>query len=527
MDVELADATGSRWPSCAILDAEVVSPTVHPHHGGPGMNAALPVQSGAPARRAVTSARWPLPFLTQRRQVLAFAALFGLVCHFFAAVAVTGRRESPLGAFSAMVFLTIRLLGAGVGLQKLRRASFNPRLPAHWMLLAFSLSLLLGALGTITWASYNLRGVLVPYPSPADIGFGGHTMLWTVGLFLLYVALQTTLREEAGPFLGLLTATWSLTVVLISLALGSSWAATALPKLALSTFYPFLWALNCALAGSLVLGPKFKQLTGGWRAFVAVVYAGALVLFLTNIAYAVSSAVPADNSTAKYLYHNGGLLDLLFATGNYLLMLGIVLLPLGRPLFQAEQGAPSRAGAQRAAPPPVARTRRRQVAVRRVIRGTAPAGGAARTARAHARDGEGRRQRPDDFVPRAVHPGAQDGETGSAARLANTQLRGRNDSITPIAVDRGDARLHRRATGPCRAGSRGDGIARGGHSITAATPSAARPLCAAARPSAAHPASAARTGSGPAACAPPTPWPRAVRAGRAQRAAPGTHSAPH
>ena len=492
------------------------------------MNAALPLPSSASAPHPISSTRRWLPSPTRRRRILALAALFGLVCLFFGAVAVTGRRDSPLGVFSCVVFLTIRLLGAGVGLRKLRQAGFDPRLPAHWMLLAFSLSLLLGALGTITWLSYNVRGVPVPYPSLADIGFGGHTLLWAAGLFLLYVVLQTTFREEVGPFLSLLTATWSLTVVLISLALGSAWAAAALPRLALSIYYPFLWALNCALAGSLVLGPKFRQMTGGWRAFVAVVYAGALVLFLTNIAYAVSSAVPAEGTAAKYLYHNGGLLDFLFATGNYLLMLGIVLLPLGRPLYHTQQADPIQPAGQaatRTSPartsegrrvPDRPRTRRKRVAAGRITTGAVPTSSAARTVQARTMDDggaseemramlkalsteiqvlrreltgrgdgplarrqprrsrsramgagraarpgkpagwQGQRQQPGDFVPLAVYPGVQDGETVPAAWRVDAGTRGGNDVIAVAAAGGIDAQPQQRATGASRAGSPGD-----------------------------------------------------------------------
>jgi hypothetical protein len=299
------------------------------------------------------------------------------MCLFFGAVGVTGRRASPLGELSWTVFLTIRLLGAGIGLWKLRQTGFNRHVATHWMLLAFSLAMLLGALGTTTWLSYTLLGGPVPYPSLADIGFAGQALLWAVGLVLFYVALETTIREEVGPFMSLLTATWSLTLVLIGLALGPDWAATALPKLALSVYYPFVWALSAALVGSVVLGPRFKQLPGRWRGVVAVVYTGAVVLFLTNVVYTVSAAVPADGPSAKYLYHSGGPLDFFFATGNYLLLLGIVLLPLGQPLFHSQRNVPSQAGGQPVAPP--------------LQLSTAVAA---------------QRQPPDDVVPPAVRAGA-------------------------------------------------------------------------------------------------------------------------
>ena len=271
-----------------------------------------------------------------RGRALALAGLYGGICLFFGLVWVTGRAESPLSLASSGVFLTLRLLAVGAGFWKLRQARFDVRQPLHWMLLVFTLSMLLASAGTLTWLTYNWVGVLVPYPSLADLGFGGHTLLWAVGLFLLYAALGTTPREEVGPFLGLLTATWSLTVVLISLIHGGSWATEELPKLALDIFYPFMWALSAALAGSLVFGLQYKRCTGRWRAVVVVVYAACLVLFLTNIAYTITAASPSSSPAAKYLYYNGGPLDFCFATGNYLLLLAVVLLPLRQPLLRTE-----------------------------------------------------------------------------------------------------------------------------------------------------------------------------------------------
>jgi hypothetical protein len=297
------------------------------------MNTVLSLPPSTSLSSALGAASEPFLPAAWRNRILVLAGLYGLVCLFFGAVALSGGRDSTLGGDSWVVFVVLRLLGAGSGLWQLRQAGFSPRQPAHWMLLALSLSLLLGAVGSITWLGYNLRGVLVPYPSAADIGFGAHALLWAVGLFLFYVALETAPREEMGPFLGLLTATWSLTFFMLSLAQGAPWAAAMLPKLALNLYYPFMWALSCALVGSLVLGPRFKQLTGRWRSFAVVVYAGAVVLFLTNIAYAITAAVPAESPAAKYLYYNGGPLDFLFATGNFLLMVGLMLVPLGWPLY--------------------------------------------------------------------------------------------------------------------------------------------------------------------------------------------------
>jgi len=117
-------------------------------------------------------------------------------------------------------------------------------------------------------------------------------------------------------------------------------------------------------------------------------------LFLTNVVYTVSAAVPADGPSAKYLYHSGGPLDFLFAAGNYLLLLGIVLLPLGRPLSHAQHDAPSQAGGQPAAPDPQRST---------VV--AAP------------------RQPPGDFVPPAVRPGAANRATMPACEGGSPEAR--------------------------------------------------------------------------------------------------------
>ncbi len=264
---------------------------------------------------------------------LPLAVLYAFVCLFFVVVWASGSKDSPLNLATAGVYLLIRLVGVGVGASKLRKAPFRRDAPAHWMLLAICLALLLDAIGAVVWLGYNLRGVLVPYPSLADIGYGGDTVLWTVGLFLLYAVLDTTPGEELTPFTSLLTASWSLTVVIIGLINGTGWVSV-LPKVAMDIFYPFVWALNCAVAGSILFGPQHKRLRRDWGWFVILVYAGSLITFLTNLAYVVTAACPAGSPAAKYLYYNGGPLDFLFATGDFLMTLAIVVLPLHRPLLR-------------------------------------------------------------------------------------------------------------------------------------------------------------------------------------------------
>lgn len=292
---------------------------------------ASPALTEQAARHAFLSRSW-------RKRLIALGGLHGVLCLFFGLVWVTGAKHSPLSLATSFVFLGLRLVAVANGVYKLRRARFSVRQPSHWMLLCFTVSVLMGAFGTIIWMLYNYFGILVPYPSPADLGYGGgHTFLWVMGLFCSFAVLETTPRAEVGPFPGLLTATWSLTVVLTSLIHGSSWASENLPKLALDIYYPFMWALSCALAGSLVFGPQSKRLTAHWRAFAVVVYAASALLFLTNIAYTLTAACPPNSPAAKYLYYNGGPLDFLFATGNFLLLLAIVLLPLSRPVWRQSQ----------------------------------------------------------------------------------------------------------------------------------------------------------------------------------------------
>lgn len=289
--------------------------------------------SVAAASRTLTGGR-PTPLW--RTRVFPLGLFYAAIFLFFAVIWFSGAKDSPLNVATAGVFLSIRLLGAGIGFWKLHRAGFDRHQPAHWMLLALSLSLLFGAFGTVIWLTYNLTGVLVPYPSLGDAAFGGHTLLWVAGLFCFFAVLDTSPREELGPFLGLLTATWSLTVLLISLIQGARVVTVQFPKIAFDVFYPAMWALNCALVGSLLLGPRYRQLTKAWRGFIVFAYTGALVLFLTNIAYGITAAIPADSTAAGYLYYNGGPLDFLFATGNFFLFLGIVVLPLGQPVFRLD-----------------------------------------------------------------------------------------------------------------------------------------------------------------------------------------------
>jgi hypothetical protein len=288
-----------------------------------------------PQSRRESVADWRVPHGWLRRFV-PYAGLYGFVLVFFLVIWISGEKQSPLNLATALVYLTIRLLGVAMGAQKLRRAQFRPSETAHWMLLAFCAALLMDAIGAVIWLAYNLRGVLVPYPSLADIGYAGDTILWTAGLILFFSVLDTTPREELGSFNGLLTGVWSLTIVVIGLINGAAWASV-LPKVAMDIFYPFVWALNCALAGSILFGPQHKRLRREWRWFVILVYCGSMITFLTNLAYVITAASPADSPASKYLYYNGGPLDFLFATGDFFMMLAVAFLPLGRALRRGDE----------------------------------------------------------------------------------------------------------------------------------------------------------------------------------------------
>jgi hypothetical protein len=290
-----------------------------------------------PQSRRSSVADWRVPHGWLRRFV-PYAGLYGFVLLFFLVVWISGEKQSPLNLATALVYLTIRLLGVIMGVRKLRQARFSASETRHWMLLAFCAALFVDAIGAVIWLAYNLRGVLVPYPSLADIGYAGDTILWTAGLILFFSVLDTTPREELGSFNGLLTGVWSLTIVVIGLINGSAWASV-LPKVAMDIFYPVVWALNCALAGSILFGPQHKRLRPEWRWFVILVYCGSLITFLTNLAYVITAASPADSPASKYLYYNGGPLDFLFATGDFFMMLAVVFLPLGRPVQRAGENA--------------------------------------------------------------------------------------------------------------------------------------------------------------------------------------------
>jgi hypothetical protein len=250
------------------------------------------------------------------------------ICAFFAIVWLSGRRDSPLNLATAIVYLVIRLLGVGIATAKLRHSRPRRLDPRGWMLLSFCVAFLLDAVGALLWLGYNLHGRLVPFPSLADLGYGGDTVLWAVGMLIFFWVLDTNVRDELGPFVDLLAATWTLTVMMISLINGANWTNLFLPGVALSVFYPFVWALSSALAGALLFGPQQRRLQPKWRWFVTLVYAGSLVTFLMNVAYSVTAAFPPGSPAEKFLYYNGGPLDFLFATGDFLLLLAVIVLPL-------------------------------------------------------------------------------------------------------------------------------------------------------------------------------------------------------
>jgi hypothetical protein len=252
---------------------------------------------------------------------------------FFVVVWGSGQRDGPLNKSTELVFLILGGSGALIGLCQVRKAWHATSQTLHAFGLALCAGLLIDAVGNAAWLAYNVAGIPVPYPSLADVFYIASDLAWVIGLCLFFWVLDTNVRDELGPFIDILGATWSLTIVVLSL-LGLSEQSTGnLLKLLLDIIYPFISALACALTGSIAFGPQLRRLSIPWRWFVLLLYFGWLLTFFGDIGFSVTTTLSQRNLDFSLLYYDGGPIDLVYAVSNVLLCWTVAFLPLGQALY--------------------------------------------------------------------------------------------------------------------------------------------------------------------------------------------------
>jgi len=259
----------------------------------------------------------------------------------FAVLLLIRTRTSPINRLAELSLVLVPFVTACLAAKKLRDHRQADR-PLRHLTLAIAVASLLGAVQAAVWLAYTLAGTELPYPSAADALLIAADITWVAGIAMLYWALDTSVREELTPFLGVLMGTWALTISIFALIGINLHSAGSVVQLALDLFYPMISALSCGLLGSLVLGPQLRRIAPEWRWFVGLLYLLWFFWLLTSLAFAAGTAKLSGTSASfEVLYFNGGPIDLLYIFGCLIACWAVAFIPLQVSLTPSQEGGPS------------------------------------------------------------------------------------------------------------------------------------------------------------------------------------------
>src|SRR5712692_4716762 len=226
------------------------------------------------------------------------------------------------------LYFVVPLLGAWCVLARLRASGRGPQAAFGRAAGYSSASLVASAIGGVVW-DLNARLALSPrYPSPADVGFFGSLLLFSIGIFFLYAALDATFAQELGGLGPLCASTGIITVSLQFFARGSTQPPSDAVTLALDLLYPLVGTCNVYLLGALVVGAKFRAAGRALRIALVCLAAGALLDFVASLALSVASAIDPRLPETAAVVNNSKLVTMATTTALYFSALGVLFLPL-------------------------------------------------------------------------------------------------------------------------------------------------------------------------------------------------------
>ncbi|MBA3758128.1 hypothetical protein H0X10_00655 [Candidatus Saccharibacteria bacterium] len=188
----------------------------------------------------------------------------------------------------------------------------------------FSLGLFLWGSGENIWSYYNFfKGEPAPYPSLADIGFAPSIFFWILGTYFL--------AKASGAFLMFKKSTWAKVFVIIVpplLLLASYYMLIKIArggvlvpegetplKVVLDIAYPLgdFLALTFAFVVFTLTG---KYLGGYYRMAIASILLGLGIMYFGDFSFSYT--------TTTGTFYNGNWGDLLLASGNFFMTIGIL-----------------------------------------------------------------------------------------------------------------------------------------------------------------------------------------------------------
>lgn len=215
---------------------------------------------------------------------------------------------------------------AGIyGLVRVRRMAGNTNLykKVTWWL---SLALLLWAVGQGLWIIWIfVYRQLVPYPSPADIGYFLCAVFFVRGAYLLQKGLLTDSSQQRF-------IKWFISFVLIALTVAFTfWARNGRIdlkgdplKLFLDICYASLDAIGVGMLVYIIRSAMFRNIGVQTQRMVYAIAIGTVILYLADASFAATTSLPTDHPWA---YYNGSWPDRIFTTAFWIIGVGITFIP--------------------------------------------------------------------------------------------------------------------------------------------------------------------------------------------------------
>ncbi len=268
--------------------------------------------------------------LNNNKHTLILNVLFAVTLAWWAILHAYDKPSDFSGYVFNLFYAFIPFVGGILGIRTARKWGLKGMMGRSFLML--SLGLIVWAFGGFMWAYYNFTGTEIPYPSLADIGFGGSTWLFMAGLFYLMRIGWTAFKEDplahkvifmVFPIVALIFNFFFLFVKHICVDEICSATRTTILFLEhvespLERFLDIVYPLNDLILLSLallVLGYSYRliggKLTGG---FVGICFSMG-VLYVADILF--------TTRTANEIYHNGDISDMAYATALYLLGVSI------------------------------------------------------------------------------------------------------------------------------------------------------------------------------------------------------------
>jgi len=188
----------------------------------------------------------------------------------------------------------------------------------------FSLGLFLWGFGENIWSYYNFfRGEPAPYPSIADIGFAPSVFFWIVGT--VYLA------KASGALFAFRNSKWArifvfiMPIILLMVAyymlivVGRGGILISSNETILKTVFDIAYPLGdfLALTFALVVFTLANKYLGGYyRKAIASILLGLAIMYFGDFSFSYTTTVGT--------FYNGNWGDLLLASGNFFMTMGIL-----------------------------------------------------------------------------------------------------------------------------------------------------------------------------------------------------------